>query len=58
MMYLLYAICGWGAGFISGVAIHALTSYKRIEKLEKENNELQKKEVVFTTKYKVNPRYR
>lgn len=57
-MYLLYAICGWGAGFISGVAIHALISYKRIETLEKEIDELQKKEVVFTTEYKVNSRYR
>ncbi|MCQ2911094.1 MAG: hypothetical protein MJ244_02800 [Clostridia bacterium] len=41
-MNLLFAGCGLLLGFIAGVGVHALTSYKEKEKLQEENAELKR----------------
>ncbi|MCQ2749447.1 MAG: hypothetical protein MJ246_05710 [Clostridia bacterium] len=48
-MNLLFAGCGLLFGFIAGVGVHALTSYKEKEAMQEEIDNL-KKEVAFNKK--------
>lgn len=44
-MNLLFALCGFGFGFIAGVAVHVLIEYKKREVLEDEVEDLKKREM-------------